>query len=178
MNNNVTENVEKKDTFVEKSFIQSIIVSVITILISLFCLTAATWAWCSDEMSSSPNVFEAASGDLTIKVIDPDGNVIDPTLSNGYHYYHFESGKSYTVVLSASGTASNCYSVVTVNGIDYYTNLVPTTDQVENNPSTYKISSDSDVEVRFDLRWGIHDNEPTLINGSIVYITSQIVNIQ
>ena len=173
---NIAEKIEKNDSSIaERSFIQSILVSVITILVSLACLTAATWAWCSEDMSSAGNTIQAASYELDIKVLDPDGIALTPSadgLASGYHIYHFEAGEKYTVILTANGTASNCYCIVTVDGINYYTNLIPTSES-ENNPSRYVIKTDRDVEIKFDLRWGIHNEEIDINNNDSWDLTEE-----
>ena len=188
--NNIPEGVatngktgKTKTILSEKMFLQSILTSVITIIVCIACLTAATWAWCTDDINSSGNVFEAAYYDPDVIVVEVDGSriTLQPSsdqLENGYFVYNFVSNKEYNVTLSATGTASSCHCVVSINGVDYYTDTIAVSAVDENgvstNPYVFTIKVPENTTVKFDMRWGERKEAVSINNNDTLDLTSEI----
>ena len=71
--------VEKKtDTLTDKSFMQSIVVSVLGMLFCMLLLCGTTWAWFSEGVSSSQNTIAAADCTVTVTVKNVNGTPVTP----------------------------------------------------------------------------------------------------
>lgn len=167
---NIKENKKSKN-MTDKSFFGSIFASVISILICLTCLVATTWAWCSDDLSSSNNTFEVAEPMLAVIVYDEDTNeeIAYTRDSLGCKIYSLEEGKSYNVVLYNKGN-SNAYYVLTVQETDYISSVLPPAENVAK--LSVIIQPSQNMQVKFDERWGVHHDSADIKDGEEVTLPS------
>ena len=178
----IAENeVEEGSTYTEKSFLQSILTSVITIVACIACFAGATWAWCTDDVSSFSNTIVAANYNISITVRSSDVQqvVLSPKEvvdTEGYYEYKFGEG-TYNVTMEASGTATNCYCIVIIgddNSVRYFTDLV--TINGSNNEMNFKIITDSEVTVKFYTRGGSHEQQIGIEDNCTIDLTASSAN--
>lgn len=142
---------EANDRLTEKSFMRSMTASVLGILMCIVLLSSATWAWFSEDITSSQNTISTAGCDITVTVKE-SGTEVMGTAAADYVTYSFEAGKSYTVKLTATGTASTCYCMIKADGKEYYTAQFPP----NGSGITFTLTATKTVDVTIYERWGTH----------------------
>lgn len=130
----------------EKAFSQSLLISVISILLCLVALCSMTYAWFNESVSSGSNSIKAGTCEVTITVISKEGQTYTFIPENSKP--KFASG-TYTVTIGAKGTASSAYCVLRIGGKDYYTEQV-----AMNETISFDITFGKDTTVEFIPRWG------------------------
>ena len=116
----------KNEKITEKAFSQSITISVLSILLCVVTLCSVTWAWHSEDVTSSYNNMQSASCYVSVSVTS--GNApVEPTDGK----YTFYKGQAYTIKLTATGTAETAYCILNINGKDYYTEQIQIIGEIE-----------------------------------------------
>lgn len=103
----ITRNPKEKLT--DESFFRLIFSAVMGILLCCICLASLTWAWFSTSVQSPSNKIESAEFYVTA-VVSSNGQAVASTPVENDIYtlkYALEADKSYTVKLTAHGSASN-----------------------------------------------------------------------
>lgn len=150
----------------DENIMQLLMPSILGMLICMVCLAGATWAWFTATTTVSAPAVSAAYFDVTT-VITPEASVTDDD-ENEVRTYTIEKNKSYTVTLTATGTASiGGYCVVTVDGVTYYTpHMWTTVNSEENNTFSFNVCSSSG-EITIVPYWGeISDNSLNIIKDN------------
>lgn len=142
---------EANDRLTEKSFMRSMTASVLGILMCIVLLSSATWAWFSEDITSSQNTISTAGCDITVKV-EKSGTEVEGTAAADHVTYQFEDGVSYTVKLTATGTASTCYCMIKAGDKEYYTAQFPP----NGSGITFTLTATEPVDVTIYERWGTH----------------------
>lgn len=154
--------VPKDGKVSDKTFLHSITVSILSILLCMVILSSVTWAWFSESTSSSSNTITAANYELTITVKNSSegpqkavGEVLTFTATEG---------STYEITLTATGSASTGFCVITVNGQEYYTDQIFTqatqTTDTEGSTSpkltkaSFTLSFTKETQVTLTPRWG------------------------
>ncbi|MBQ9805312.1 MAG: hypothetical protein IJW49_02220 [Clostridia bacterium] len=171
----------KDEKITEKAFSQSLIISVVSILLCLVALCSMTYAWFTSETSSSSNTLMSGSFDVTIAVSKIENNVAtastveleeDPTQA-GRYICTLENG-TYEISLTLTpGSTVKGHCVVTINGgeeqhtaaiIGENTANVDET-VMETNPFKFKITVTGTTKVTLEPRWGVVV-EPDIEHGN------------
>ena len=148
----------------EKSFTQSMAVSVIGIIICAACLCATTWAWFSVGVSSPSNNIKSAICVVTPS-LETEGNSVSPLPDGSYRLL---AGTEYTVTITAAGTAKSAYCKLLVDGEEYYTQQIHT--EEPDNKIVFTLTFTSDTILDFDARWGESSREEREIIDGKNYI--------
>ncbi len=150
----------EKEKLTDKSFRQSIAISIFGIVLCMIALCSVTWAWFKTDVSSAVNQIQSAHCDVTV-------SVMSSTASNGK--YTLEGEKDYIVTISASGSAKSAYCILVVDGVRHYTAQIPTS--AENELTfTLRFSEAKDIEII--TCWGTSskpETERTFKNGVYYY---------
>ena len=77
----------KDEKITEKAFSQSLIISVVSILLCIVALCSMTYAWFTAETTSSSNTLTSGSFDVTVDIVKTEGEV--STVDNAVE---FENG--------------------------------------------------------------------------------------
>ena len=142
----------KQDKLTDKAFTQSIAVSVISILVCVVALCSMTWAWFSEGVTSSSNTIKAGNCTVTVSVMNEETEIDPNTDTTGI--YTFEAGKSYQIKISSTGSVESSYCKLVIDGNEYYTEQISTTEP--NNTISFTLAFDAPTEVEIITRWGTY----------------------
>lgn len=109
--------VPKYEKVSDKAFLRIMLSSVFGILLCGICLAGLTWAWFTSSISSTANTITAADFSVGVE-FKQDESVIEPVIEN--ESYKLNSG-TYTVTVTASGTATTGYCTVKFGSNTYHT---------------------------------------------------------
>lgn len=143
--------LNKNDKLTEKAFFNLILTSVLGILICMTCLVSTTWAWFSDDITSSENTIKAANFDLSFSVSQNDTK-IEPTDTDENTYSLLEGTYSVTVQQTTADSTTGYCIITTSNGGGYYLNVTSP------SPITFDFNipteSSTEITVTFTPHWG------------------------
>ena len=136
--------LHKGDRLTDRSFLMSLALCVVSIVLCVSCLTFATWAWFRDTATSVSNRIQAADYHYELAV------TVDGVTPDEAGVYALKKNVDYTVTLTATGDEGCAYWCrVKIGGRNFYTDqLTPEVPYV----FTLKLSADADV--RFVGQWG------------------------
>lgn len=169
----------KDEKITEKAFSQSLIISVVSILLCLVALCSMTYAWFTAETTSSRNTLTSGSFDVTIAVSKVDDGVataseggIEPeSVIEGKYTYILEKG-TYEISLTLTDESTvKGHCVVTIgDGAEQHTAAIigdntANVDKSEarTDPFKFKITVTKTTEVILEPRWGV------VLNADIEY---------
>ena len=172
---------DKKIT--EKAFSQSLIISVVSILLCIVALCSVTYAWFTGETTSGSNTLMSGSFDVKITISElVDGvasaNAIEAESNNeGKYTYKLQPGTyEISLALTEDSTVKG-HCVVTIGNDTQHTDAIigTNTANVENatmtDPFKFKITVTEDTTIILEPRWGVVIG-PDIENGS-TYSASQ-----
>lgn len=172
----------KDEKITEKAFSQSLIVSIVSILLCMAILCSLTYAWFSEGTVSNDN--KLVSGQFGIDVVSvirsSDDTEVFPDAQGRYAL----AGDTYTVTVKTTDeTSVKGYCVVEVNGNEYRTEVI-VNDQtvneiytVPNSPFTFQIEiTDPYAVVKIESRWGVPADPVVQKGGVIAIAVSQSVS--
>ena len=142
----------KQNKLTEKGFTQSITVSVISILLCIIALCSVSWAWFSENVTSSLNTIKTGNCTVTVSVIH-DGEEFGPNAGTS-GMYTFEASESYQITITSTGSAESSYCKLVIGGQDFYTEQVSTSEP--NNTISFTLAFDAPTEVEIITRWGTY----------------------
>lgn len=163
---------EKKLT--DKIFLQSIVTSVTCILLCVFALCSASYAWFSENTESEGNRIAAGSFDLeigvvqTATVLSQADKQITPTQEQGVWSYTLNEAGTYTVTLTRTAdSTANGYCFVTVGeGARLTTALIVDGEgEASGNPFVFTVTVSQATTLRLEPRWGIPAS-PSISKGA------------
>ena len=167
----------KDEKITEKAFSQSLIISVVSILLCLVALCSMTYAWFTAETTSSSNTLTSGSFDVTIAVSEVEDGVattsagtIDPvSITEGKYTYKLLPGTyEISLALTEDSTVKG-HCVVTIGNDTQHTDAIigTNTANVENatmtDPFKFKITVTEDTTIILEPRWGV------VVNADIDY---------
>ena len=167
----------KDEKITEKAFSQSLIISVVSILLCIVALCSMTYAWFTGSTSSGNNTLIAGSFDVDISVSQVEGDVASANaieaISNaeGKYTYELQQG-TYEITLKLTDTSTvKGHCVVTIgNGAEQHTDAIigDNTANVDESttktdPFTFKITVTEVTTVTLEPRWGV------VVNADIDY---------
>lgn len=173
----------------EKAFSQSIIISVVSILLCIVMLCSLTYAWFSEDVSSNTNKLAAGHFSVTVDSVirNEDGGIAtaneESVLPDSSGVYNLAKG-TYTVTLQLTGeTTVKGYCVVVIDDKEYRTEVIvneQTKNEVyhtPNAPFTFKIKiTEAEATVKIESRWGVPADPIVNKDGVITTATSQTEN--
>jgi len=175
----------KDEKITEKAFSQSLIISVVSILLCLVALCSMTYAWFTSETSSSSNTLMSGSFDVDITISKVEDDVATASenrieVSADGSYLLADPG-TYTVTLQPTGEATvKGYCIVTIDGKDYKTGVIYNAEMVDDTyknptaPLKFQIDTDeADTTVKFEAHWGVLVNPDITEGGTITIETKQ-----
>lgn len=169
----------KDEKITEKAFSQSLIISVVSILLCIVALCSVTYAWFTGETTSGSNTLMSGSFDVDITVSKVEDDVAtastvelteDPTKA-GRYICTLEKG-TYEIVLTLTGGSTvKGHCVVTIgNGAEQHTDAIignntANVDEstTKTDPFTFKITVTEKTTVTLEPRWGV------VVNADIDY---------
>ena len=165
----------KDEKITEKAFSQSLIISVVSILLCIVALSSVTYAWFTGETTSGSNTLMSGSFDVKITVSKlEDGvasaNAIEAESNNEGKYTYKLLPGTYEISLALTEDSTvKGHCVVTI-GIDtQHTDAIigANTANVENaamtDPFKFKITVTAETTVFLEPRWGV------VVNADIDY---------
>lgn len=145
----------------DKVFLQSILTSILSILLCIFSLCSVTYAWFNEGVSSVQNNIQSGFFALDIDIIDADGkSLVGIKNEDGSVTYFLEEAlKKYTVTLKTTKDTkvSKGFCVITTSP-EMKKNTAPISDnnEIGCNPFTFTlISNESNISVTFSASWGM-----------------------
>ena len=158
-----TSNDEK---ITEKAFSQSLIISVVSILLCLVALCSMTFAWFTEGVSSGGNTLVSGTFGLHKPIVKTTvGETdIEVTGENGVYSCTLPANGTYLVTLTCGDSTAKGHCIVKINGYEKNTDAIigaSTANKdvypyTENDPFTFQIStSTEDVTVEFHAAWGV-----------------------
>lgn len=168
----------KNEKLTEKAFSQSLLISVLSILLCIVALCSITYAWFVGESTSTGNTLLAGSFDLTISVTK-DGDefpVIADADRDGVWICNLAEEGTYTVNLKLKEESSvKGHCIVKVGDDDYkHTDAIFDT---ANADFIFTIKVAENTKVTFEPRWGVVV-EPDIENGGIYPVIEGIIEEQ
>lgn len=149
----------------DQSFSRIMLSSVFGILICGMCLAGLTWAWFSSSVTSTANNITSAKFSVDIRVIpNRTDTPLSPTEENGN--YILDSG-TYTVTVTAQGSATAGFCTVEFDGKTYHTVPLFTDTESESHSVTFTVTSTSDNSpLTIIPQWGTYaKNGETLVGN-------------
>lgn len=143
----------------DETLMRMLIPSFLGIIVCMFCLFGATWAWFSQSVQTSRQTVTSANFHVDVS-IDPAPEHVD---KNGYL---LKAGQTYEVTLHATGTApSGGYCVVEGEGKVHRTIPMLAGDRL-----SFSIEPGVDAVYTFTVMWGKRTDtgEADLFEGSII----------
>ncbi len=151
----------------ERVFLESAVISVVSILLCIVVLCSMTYAWFTMSVSSGENSFAAGCFGLDVQIADSASLPVDPQAgADGMQVFSLSPGV-YTVTLtpSADTTVSKGYAVITAGGVSYATDPVSVSDT---EPFTFVLDARTDVTVSFAALWGVSAEARVSRGGTVV----------
>ena len=169
----------KDEKIIEKAFLQSLIISVVSILLCLVALCSMTYAWFSIEKMSTSNTLTSGFFDIAVSVKSQGGVDLKP-LADGS--YKLEASETYIVELNPADDATvKGYCIVTIDGESYTTDVILNNEMVDDiyitatAPLKFTIvTQKTDTIVTFESHWGVPVNQKIKENANIIVGESQI----
>ena len=170
----------KDEKITEKAFSQSLIISVVSILLCLVALCSMTYAWFTGSTSSGNNTLVSGSFDITVSVKAQDNTLVTPIDGK----YKLTPGKKYTVTLEPTQTATvKGYCIVNINGESKKTDVIMDADMVDDRyteataPFEFTIETDKEnTELTFESHWGVIVG-PDVKKGATIKVEDTIINV-
>ena len=165
----------KDEKITEKAFSQSLIISVVSILLCIVALCSATYAWFTGETTSGSNTLMSGSFDVKITVSELVDGVASATAieaksnNEGKYTYKLQTGTyEISLALTEDSTVKG-HCVVTIGNDTQHTDAIigTNTANVENaattDPFKFKITVTEETTVILEPRWGV------VVNADIDY---------
>lgn len=126
-----------------------------------------TFAWLHDSVDSPGSTISTANYAVEIQV---DGAPLTVG-SDCFASYTVEANSSYTVGLTASGTATTGFVIVKIGDENYFSEQLEPSESV-----SFTLESDQETTVKIGYRWGRHGKTSGMVgNGSVVTIGSGVL---
>ena len=165
----------KDEKITEKAFSQSLIISVVSILLCIVALCSVTYAWFTGETTSGSNTLMSGSFDVKITVSELVDGVASATAieaksnNEGKYTYKLQTGTyEISLALTEDSTVKG-HCVVTIGNDTQHTDAIigTNTANVENaattDPFKFKITVTEETTVILEPRWGV------VVNADIDY---------
>lgn len=184
---------ETDEKLTERSFMRSIAVCVISMILCMSFLASTTWAWYTGTITSAGNVIEISNYQIGVTVIKTDNDSEQNVEAKTDGSYLLEAG-SYQVTLKALGTASTGYCKIVVSGNTYYYTeplyytatggatestvqndgvaLASETTETKKGSITISLTLEECATVKFIPCWGTYSGTDVIADNAAITITS------
>lgn len=169
---------DKIDKLTDKAFFRLIITSVLAIVFCLFCLCSTTWAWFNESENSASNSIRSANCTLSITVAKDANNKIDIGFEDGEKIVDLEAGVEYTVTLSIPQDSASGYCIISLNGVDMYSQSVSNNGAPYERTLSFTVVADADTKVTFAPSWGIYSGDSVIQDGETVLVSANTFVIE
>lgn len=150
----------KNEKITEKAFSQSMLISVLSILLCIVALCSMTYAWFTGGISSNSNTLTSGSFDVKVEITPKDAEA-QAIFADGK--YTLTKAGTYTVKLEPSDDATvKGHCIVKINGVSYGTDVILDDDMLDEtyktptSPLTFTIvTNKADTVVTFEAHWGV-----------------------
>lgn len=162
--------LNSKEKISEKAFSQSLLISILSILLCIIFLCSATYAWFTDsknsgesEIKSSGNCLITASiykdnSEEAIATVDMQKKV---TLDNMQGIY--------TVTLTLPKGSASGYLIITAGGQEYYSDYLQRNEDI-NQALTFTLYVQTMQNITFTAHWGIRFCDCRILNNKTLNI--------
>lgn len=153
--------VRDNDKFINRVLLESIVVSLVSIVLCVVVLCSATWAWFTDSAASATSTITAGTFSLDIVVARITDSASAAAISEGTTApassdvitpgedgkYRLTNG-SYSVTLTPKTGSCGGYCKIKVNDSEeYYFGEIP-------SERTFRLVLSADATITFESRWG------------------------
>ncbi len=147
----------------ESAFSRLILISLVGIMLCFICLTGLTWALFSHSITNEGNRVQTARFSAAVTVLNSEG----VALTIGDMGYTLAAGGTYTVSITADGTASTGHCIIMLDGDCCMTDALASGDAV---CFTVDCSAmETDVTLAISSRWGVSGEVlETVANGETI----------
>ena len=167
LKNFLTSNNEK---ITDKAFLQSLFISVISILLCLVALCSMSYAWFTEGTSSSSNTLMSGSFALDISVSQSDNDVATASAivvsevsgEKGIYTCTLPTSGKYLVTLTCGDSTAKGHCTVKINGCEKNTAVIIGASTANkgsyaiNDPFAFTIqTTENDTVVEFRPVWGV-----------------------
>lgn len=161
------------------------LISILGIVISVLSLCSVTWAWFSQEITSTSNTIKAgyyeaniAVSSVTYSVMAVDDGepvtvrsesfIAADTSETGFYKYIFNANSPYEVRIPYSGNGAHGYCKIYVEGLEtpMYANITSVDGEFD-----FTVMLSKTATVRFELRWGTYSGADAVVDGGSLDIT-------
>ena len=151
-----------RDNPTDKNILRLLMPSAVGIFLCMVCLAGTTWAWFSASIQAPPQTITAANFDVSVSIT---GETTGPVTESADGGYALKANQTYTVTLTAAGTASGGgYCNVIKDGTVWRS-----TGAIEpGNDLTFTLLCAADKTYHFAAEWGKYTGENPIQNGSHV----------
>ena len=155
----------------DSEFLKKMTVGILVTVLYMVLLTSVTWVW---FVASVPPRVDRTSHEIGVSVLDPSGEALP--CDGGK--YSFLGGESYTVTLTASGSAPAAYCVFECNGKEYRSAPIPTSPRISDDgliPSSisFNVVFEERTKVTVRSRAGDFDGSEYLFENGRDYTVSE-----
>ncbi len=137
-------NYDIKQVKAETNLTRILLPSVLSILLCMVLLCGMTWAWFTSTQSAPASTIVAAT--YRIDIVAKNG---ETELTGQDGKYTLKAGVTYTITLTASGTASKGYCKVFLPSTTLYTAQI-----APDQSLTFKLTLTNGGNVSFSPEWG------------------------
>lgn len=146
------------------------------VMVCSICLVGFTWAWFNDKGTVTANQVTTAVFSVRISVVQND-TAAAPEIVDGS--YQLQSG-TYTVTVTAEGSASTGFCTVKLQGTAYHTvQLSPAGDREKPQSVTFTVYASDGDTLTITSQWGTHAQDAAAENpliGNVADDGNHIVN--
>lgn len=159
---------EPKKPITEHAFSKAIATSVFSICICLICLCGMTWAWFSSTQTGTAEPIRSAEYSITVQVYGTQ-------LSDVENSFTATSGTTYNITLTAVGTSTTGFCVVSYttidNGIEEEGNLY--TKQLSPGETLhFSIRLNNGGEITIKPQWGTNAGSTDINEGTEIELNN------
>ena len=173
------------DKLTDKVFSRMMLISILGVVISVVSLCSVTWAWFSQDITSTSNTIKAgyyeanaAVSSVTYSVMAVDDSepvttrsesfIGADTSETGFYKYTFNANSPYEVRIPYSGNGAHGYCKIYVEGLEtpMYANITSVDGEFD-----FTVMLSKTATVRFELRWGTYSGADAVVDGGSLDIT-------
>ena len=165
--------IEKCEKVTDKALNRNIILAVLGILLCLTMLSASTWAWFDDSVTSVQNNFTSGEYLIEVVITDSEGNAAQSvTDRDGKARYRLSANGVYSITLTGKGTVSGGYCIIEYADGELYSQQIYT-EKTESTPKqiTFSFCAELDTELLFSACWGYYNGEPDVTDGCEILLS-------
>ena len=153
--------IPRHEKLTDKNIMHFLTVSSIGIILCFACMGSLAFAWFSINLEAKPQIIASANFNVSISILDGQNEPVSPIAENSYT---LSAGQEYTVILTATGTASSGYCVVSSvsDAQQHIASLIA------GETLQFKISPAEDEQYTFTAAWGTSPKDADIENGTII----------